>query len=344
MKVVQILPELNAGGVERGTLELAAYLRANGHEAVVISNGGRLEAALEAAGGRHVALPVHRKHPSSLLQVRPLRRWLRNEAPDILHVRSRVPAWIAWLAWRKLAAAERPAFVSTVHGFYSVNRYSAIMTRGERVIAVSRSVKDYILGNYPSVPEEAVRVIPRGIRPEDYRGFQPSGDWLARWRAEQPQLAGRKVLLLCGRVTRLKGHEDFLRLIAGLKAGGTPVYGLVVGDVHPSKRAYLEELGRLATKLGIAGEVTFLGHRADVREIMAASDLICALSRQPESFGRTVLEALALGKPVAGYDCGGVGELLAEFLPAGRVPPGDGEALLATARALLAAPPAPAVV
>lgn len=342
MKVVQVLPELNAGGVERGTLELAAFLQTRGHTAVVVSNGGRLVPALEACGGRHITLPVHRKHPASLLQVRPLRRLLRAEAPDILHVRSRVPAWIAWLAWRKLPAAERPALVSTVHGFYSVNHYSAIMIRGERVIAVSRSVKDYILASYPAVAEESVRVVPRGVRPQDFRGFQPSADWLEQWRAEHPGLSGRKTLLLCGRITRLKGHEDFFRLLVGLKAEGVPVHGLIAGDIHPAKRAYYDELRQLATALGIASEVTFLGHRADVREIMAVSDLVCALSRKPEAFGRTVLEALALGRPVAGYDCGGVGELLAEFLPTGRVPPGDDEALLATARALLAAPPAPA--
>lgn len=344
MKVVQVLPELNAGGVERGTVEMAAFLRANGHEAVVISNGGRLVAALEACGARHLTLPVHRKHPSSLLWVRPLRRILLDEAPDILHVRSRVPAWIAWLAWRKMPAATRPAFVSTVHGFYSVNRYSAIMTRGQRVIAVSGSVKDYITRNYPAVPEHVIRVVPRGIAPDDYHSFQPAAEWRERWHAEHPQFRDKKILLLCGRITRLKGHEDFFRLIVALKAHGVAAHGLVAGDIHPSKHAYQEELMQLARELGIEGDVTFLGHRADVREIMTASNLVCALSTQPEAFGRTVLEALALGRPVVGYDCGGVGDLLAEFLPSGLVPAGDGAILLERARALLAAPPAPVVV
>ncbi|MCB1133064.1 MAG: glycosyltransferase, partial [Verrucomicrobiae bacterium] len=133
MKVVQILPELNAGGVERGTLELAAFLVREGHESVVVSNGGRLVDALEKAGSRHVAMPVHRKNPLTLLQVSSMRRFLAEEKPDIVHVRSRVPAWVAWLAWRGMDPATRPRLVSTVHGFYSVNRYSAVMTRGERV-------------------------------------------------------------------------------------------------------------------------------------------------------------------------------------------------------------------
>lgn len=344
MKVVQILPELNAGGVERGTVELAALLVRQGHQALVISNGGRLVPELEAAGARHLPLPVHRKSPVSLLQVRPLRRILIEERPDILHFRSRVPGWLAWLAWRRLDPGSRPALVSTVHGFYSVNRYSAVMTRGERVIAVSESVRRYVLENYPQVPADRLRVIPRGLEPAGYVGYQPDAAWLGRWRGEHPELAGKRVLLLPGRITRLKGHEEFFGLLAALKAGGLPVHGLVAGDTHPKKRAYLAGLRELAGRLGIAAEVTFLGHRTDLRELMVVSDVVCALSRQPESFGRTVLEALALGRPVVGYDCGGVGELLETLYPAGRVTPGDPAALLEKARAALAAPQQPAPV
>lgn len=345
MKIVQILPEFNAGGVERGTLELATFLTAHGHEALVISNGGRLVAELEAGGTRHLTLPVHRKSLASLLQVRRLRQILTGERPDVVHLRSRVPGWLTWLAWRGMPPQTRPRLVSTVHGFYSVNRYSAIMTCGERVIAVSDSIKRYILTNYPQVPEAIIRVIPRGIRPETYGPeWQPSAAWLAAWQAAHPQLAGRRVLLLPGRLTRLKGHEEFFDLLAALKADGVPVHGLVVGDTHPKKRAYLGELHELVQQLGLAGNVDFLGHRRDLPEIMAVSDVVFGLSRQPEAFGRTVLEALALGKPVIGYDCGGVGEILAELFPSGRVVPGDRQALLASTRTILAAPARPAPV
>lgn len=342
MKILQVLPELNAGGVERGTMELAAFLIAAGHEAVVISNGGRLVADLERCGARHIALPVHRKSLASLWQVGRLRRILRDERPAILHLRSRVPGWIAWLAWRGMDPRTRPRLVSTVHGFYSVNRYSAIMTRGERVIAVSESVRSYVLQNYPTVAAGSIRVIPRGIDPEQFGvAFRPAAAWLAGWQAERPDLAGTRVLLLPGRITRLKGHEEFFELIAALKAEGVAVRGLVAGDIHAKKRAYLEELKTLVGRLGIAGEIDFLGHRNDLREIMAVSDVVCGLSRQPEAFGRTVLEALALGKPVLGYDCGGVGELLAGLFPLGRVAPGDRAGLLQAARGILAAGPQP---
>lgn len=336
MKVLQILPELNAGGVERGTLEIARALVEAGHDAVVVSNGGRLVPELERLGARHVALPVHRKSLKSLLQVSRLRRVFETERPDIVHFRSRVPGWISWLAWRGMARDRRPRLVSTVHGFYSVNAYSKIMTRGERVIAVSECIRDYVVKNYPDTPRERIRVVPRGVRLEDYpRGFAPSAEWLARWRTEQPRCEGKTVLLLPGRITRLKGHEDFFRLVAGLKTRGVAAHGLVVGDTHAGKHAYLDELKRRAVELGVGDDVSFLGHRGDLREIMAVSDVVCSLSQQPESFGRVALEALAMGRMFVGYDHGGIGEQLRPFFPAGCVKLGDeGGVLEATLRVL----------
>ncbi len=345
MKVLQILPELNSGGVERGTLEIATHLVRAGHEAIVVSNGGRLVEALEKNGARHLALPVHRKRLASLFQVRPLRALLARERPDILHIRSRVPGWIAWLALRKLPAAERPRLVSTVHGFYSVNAYSAIMTRGERVIAVSESIREYVLENFPKTPAERIRVVPRGVELGQYaRGFAPSAEWLAKWRSEYPELAGKVVLLLPGRITRLKGHEDFFRLIGALRGGGVDACGLVVGDTHPKKRAYLAELKAKAVELGVGEAVKFTGLRNDLREIMAVSDVVLSLSQQPESFGRTVVESLALGRAFVGYDHGGVGEQLREVFPAGCVRLGDAAGLLAATRRVLGERPAPGAI
>jgi glycosyltransferase involved in cell wall biosynthesis len=345
MKIVQILPELNAGGVERGTLEIASFLVRQGHESMVVSDGGRMVAELENAGSRHIGMPVHRKNPVTLLQVLPLRKFLIRERPDILHIRSRIPGWVAWLAWRGLNPATRPRLVSTVHGFYSVNRYSSIMTRGERVIAVSESIRTYVLENYPDTPAENLRVIPRGIEPGDYGAdFQATAEWLARWRSERPDLVGKCVLLLPGRITRLKGHEDFFNLIAALKKEHIPAHGLVAGDTHEKKRPYLDELRGIVATLGISADITFLGHRADIREVMSVSNLVCALSQQPESFGRTVLEAMALGKPVVGYDCGGVGELLGRLFPAGKVPLGDSRRLFEAVRSIIRDRPRPSSV
>jgi glycosyltransferase involved in cell wall biosynthesis len=344
MKVLQILPELNAGGVERGTLELAQHLVQRGHGSLVVSNGGPLVDELEKQGSRHITMSVHRKSPLSLLQVRPLRRLLDRERPEILHFRSRIPGWIAWLAWRGMNRQHRPRLVSTVHGFNSVNFYSAIMTRGERVIAVSQSIRDYVLKQYPATRAEVIRVIPRGIEPKDYfPGFKPDAKWQQAWTTEFPQLAGKRVLTLPGRITRLKGHENFLKLIKALADNGEKAHGLIVGGAHEQKQSYLDEIKSLALQLGISDHVTFAGHRSDLREILAVSDIVFSLSTQPESFGRTTLEALALGRPVVAYDHGGVGEQLRAIFPTGCVPLGDETALFhATKRVLAGAdPPAP---
>lgn len=343
LTVVQMLPALDAGGVERGTLEVARALVAAGHRSIVISRGGRLVAQLEREGSEHIALPVHRKSLASLFQVRPLRRRLAELKPDIVHARSRVPAWIAWLALRKLPAATRPHFVTTVHGLYSVSPYSAIMTRGERVIAVSETVRDYIRTHYPSCPPERIELIYRGIEPAEFpHGYQPSADWLAQWQADYPQLIGKQVLTLPGRITRLKGHDAFLDLIAALRRDGVNVHGLIVGGAEAKKQAYLSELQQAVATRGLNADISFTGHRSDIREILAVSDIAYSLSTKPESFGRTTLEALSLGTPVIGWDQGGVGEILAHVFPAGRVARDDHARLLACTREVLRGDHAPA--
>lgn len=339
MKVLQILPELNAGGVERVVMLTSDALVAHGHKSIVVSNGGRLVPTLEGNGAQHIKLPVHRKSLSSLLQVRPMRHLLEQEQPDILHLHSRVPAWIAKLAWRKLNPKTRPRLVTTVHGFYSVNAYSAVMTQGERVIAVSECIRDYITSNFPKTPTSAIRLVQHGIDSgQVFPGFKPDATWLAQWQKDFPQFHGKQLIMLPGRITRLKGHEDFFRLIAALRRSHPNIHGVVVGDTHPRKRAYREELQRLVAQLNLDNQLTFVGHRSDLREVLSVATVVLSLSTSPESFGLTTLEALALGKPAVGYDHGGVSELLREFFPAGRVPLRDEKALINTVQKLLAAP------
>lgn len=339
LTVVQILPSLQSGGVERGTLEVANELVNRGHRSIVISAGGRLVPQLVAHGSEHIEWQIGAKSPFSLRYIRPLRRFLREQKVDILHLRSRFPAWIAWLAWRGMPPEQRPHFVTTVHGLHSVSRYSAIQCRGERVIAVSNTVRDYILQHYPETPTERIRVIHRGVDPQQFpRGFQPNADWLAAWRALYPQLIGKHVLTLAGRITRLKGHSDFIELIAKLRQQGIDVHGLIVGDEDPKRRAYAAEVRQTVAKLGLEPHLTFTGHRADIREVYAISDLVLSLSSKPESFGRSVLEALSLGRPVLGYAHGGVAEILSRLYPLGAVPLGDTQELTQRAAQLLANP------
>lgn len=324
MRVVQLLPELNAGGVETGTLETARSLVQAGHESIVISAGGRLVKSLEADGSRHILLPVHKKRLGSLRQVKALRTFFETEKPDVLHLRSRLPAWLAWLAWRKMSPQTRPRLVSTVHGFYSVNAYSKIMTCGEVVICVSNSVKNYILKNYPDVPKKKLAVIHRGIDAAKYpRGYRPSAVWLAQWRRDFPQMKGKYLVTLPGRFTRLKGQLDFVQVIAALKSYGLPVHGLLVGETHLRKLSYREKVRAALQSAGLETHCTMLEHRGDLREIMAVSDAVVSCAAKPEAFGRVTLEALSMDRPVVGYDHGGVQEQLDALFPAGKVPVGD---------------------
>ena len=330
MKVVQVLPALESGGVEQGTLEIAQALVDAGHESVVVSRGGRLVSQLAEHGSRHVAWDIGRKHPATLFEVRRFRRWLAAEGPTILHARSRLPAWVCWLAWRRMAAGQRPHFVTTVHGLYSVGRYSAIMTRGERVIVVSETAKRYVQDNYPRTDAARLARIYRGVdRRRFHRDYRPGADWLARWRAEFPETEGRALVVLPGRLTRLKGHIDFIDVVDELRKRHPDALGLVVGGDDPRHPTYADEIKRRG-----AG-IVFTGHRTDLREIMAISTAVVSLSQKPESFGRTALEALSLGTPLVGYAHGGVGEILSHVYPAGRAEAGDVGAVVGKLAAIL---------
>ncbi len=344
LTVVQLLPSLHSGGVERSTLEIADALVRAGHRALVVSAGGRLVPALEASGAEHVALPIGRKSLTTLAQVGRLRALLAREHVDIVHARSRLPAWIGRLAMRRLPAASRPRWMTTVHGLNSPSRYSAVMASGERVISVSATVRDYVLQHYPATDAARLRVIQRGIDPAQFPRV-PSPDAAARaWAAAQwPALAGDgPLLLLPGRGTRLKGHADALALLARLRSDGVDARLWLPGAREPGRERYVAELESMAQVQGLADMVAFTEATHEIARAYAASDLVLQLSRKPESFGRTVIEALSVGRAVAGWAHGGVGELLRELQPTGAAAPFELEDLVVRARTLLAAP-APAV-
>lgn len=341
LTVVQLLPALHSGGVERSTLEIASALVAAGHRAIVVSAGGRLVEPLLASGAEHLTLDIGRKSLLTLRHVLSLRRLFAEVGADIVHARSRLPAWLGLYAVRNLPAAQRPHWVTTVHGLNSPGRYSAVMTSGERVICVSNSVRDFVQSHYPGVPAERLQVIPRGVDVAQFPRVARN-DRRARLAvaAQHPLLGGdAPLLLLPGRGTRLKGHRHALQLLAGLHAAGIPARLWMPGTREPGREAYVAELEAQARTLGIAEAVLMTAPTTRIAQAYAASDLVLQVSDKAEAFGRTVVEALSVGRPVLGWHHGGVGELLTQLQPSGAVALHDAAALLARAQQLLQHPP-----
>ena len=335
LAIVQLLPALELGGVERGTLEIARAIVAAGHRSIVVSAGGRLVERLVVEGSEHVEWTIGAKSPLTLRFIAKLDALVRAQRIDIIHARSRVPAWIGWLAWRRMSPTMRPRLVTTVHGMYSVSRYSEVMTYGERVIAVSRAVADYISRAYPRCPEDRVRIIPHGVDAEEFPyGYVPGTDWRVRWEYDHPFIKGKRLITLLSRIAGWKGHELFIKVLAKLRETHRDAHGLIVGTGPPRRIAALKAL---ATRL--KAPVSLLGRRDDVRDVIASSSLVVSTSIEPEAFGRTVLEALCLGIPVVGFDHGGVGEILADLFPPGRVAVGDVNALTGKIAHFLDEPP-----
>ncbi len=338
MKIVQVVPRLESGGVERGTVEVAAALAQTEHDPIVISEGGSMVGQLEALGVRHEQMNVGRKTVGSLLSIGQLASFLRREQVDIVHCRSRLPAWLTMLALRRMSQP-RPRFVTSVHGLHSVSRYSAIVARGDRIEVVSRTAKEYLERSFQGVDTDKIRLILRGIDPEKYYPtFSPSKEWTKDWneRVQEFNPDAHPIITLAGRITRLKGHDDFLSVLEMLNREGRSCKGLIVGGHggrHTRYAATLEK--RVQGSSTLRNNVWFTGHRNDLREILSASDVVLSLSRTPESFGRTVLEALSLGTPVVAYDHGGVGEILQELYPKGAARLADLDSVASKIKAVL---------
>ena len=326
MKVVQIVPRMESGGVERGTVEVASSLVKNSHDAIVISEGGAMVEELDRLGVRHERMSVARKSPASIKGIGQIAGFLAREQVDIVHCRSRLPAWLTLFALRKIGD-KRPRFVTSVHGLHSVSRYSSVIGRGELVEAVSNTAREYLLQNYPKVDQSRVRVIYRGIDPAQYHSeFSPSDSWMKTWNQRMLEFNpdAEPILTLAGRISRLKGHEEFLSVLEQLNETGFACRGLIAGSEDPRHRRYARTLHRRITQSKLLKDrVWFTGQRTDVREVFSVSSCVLSLSTKPESFGRTVLEALSLGTPVVAFDHGGVGEILKQLFPFGTVKFGD---------------------
>lgn len=301
LTVVQMLPDLEGGGVERGTLETGRFLAEKGHTSIVVSAGGRMVPQLEREGSRHITWNVGEKSPRSLFYVRPLRTLMLREKVDVLHLRSRMPAWIGYMAWKSLPPEKRPVLVTTFHGFYSVNSYSAIMTKGQRIIAVSEAIAKHIKDNYGLADKVILNY--RGVDEELFSPDNVSAERIdslaSRWGVDKE----KTIIMLPGRLTKLKGQHVFIKSLAMISANN--FHALLVGDTDDNP-GYTNSLLGLIQEFGLQDKVSLVGHCSDMpAALMLADIVVSATSSEPEAFGRITAEAMAMGKPVVATAHGG---------------------------------------
>lgn len=332
--VLQVLPALVSGGVERGTVDVARALVEAGWRSLVVSRGGPMVHELERVGATHIALPVHSKNPL---------RWratfdalvdlIWREGVDVVHARSRIPAWLAWRAARR----DRVPFVTTFHqrpaAATALKRYyNSVMVRGDRVIAISHYVADRLLAEYGLDPAR-LRVIPRGV---DLSLFDPdkvTAERLIRlserWRIPD----GVPVVVLPGRVTKWKGHGLLVDALARLERGS--FHCLMVGE-DGGRRSVKAALEPRIAKLGLTPYVHFVGRSDDMPAVYKLADVVVSASLDPEPFGRVMIEAQAMGRPIVATDHGGARETVLPGETGWLVKPGDPQALADGIRTALA--------
>jgi glycosyltransferase involved in cell wall biosynthesis len=321
--VLQIVPRLVIGGVERGTVDMAAALTAAGWRAIVASEGGPMVREIERAGGVHVELPLASKNPLVMrANIGRLVELIERQTVDIVHARSRAPAWSA------VSAAQRTGahFITTFHNVYGgegwlKRRYNGVMAEGERVIAISHFVAEHAARVYGVAPQR-LRVIHRGV---DVGRFDPDRVTAERvvYLARQWQLPdGAPVVMLPGRLTRWKGHIVLMEAIARLKR--PDIQCLIVGS---GGEKYRQELVDAALRLGLAGSCRIIEDCRDMPAAYQLADIVVSASTEPEGFGRVIVEAQAMGRPVIATDHGGARESVIDGETGWLVPPGDAASL-----------------
>lgn len=334
LHILQVLPSLGGGGVERGTVDVAAAVVKAGGRATVVSAGGPMMRELERAGATHVVMPVDSKNAWQMWRnVRPLAELIAREGVDLVHARSRAPAWSARAAARRAGVP----FVTTFHGTYNFKswlkkRYNAVMAGGDRVIAISSFIAAHVTAHY-RVPAERIEVIHRGV---DLDIFAPQAVPVARilalaqrWRLPD----GVPVVMLPGRLTRWKGQAVFLEALARL--GDVECMGVLVGG-DQGRTNYREEIEERIAALGLETKVRIVGDVNDMPAAFMLADVVVSASTDPEAFGRIVVEAQAMGRPVIASRHGAAPETVVEGVTGWLVTPADPAALAAAIRKALA--------
>ena len=328
MKTLQLVPAMEQGGVERGVVEVNRALSALGWENVVVSAGGRLAEQIVADGGRHVTLDVKSKNPLTYFsRAAKLRRLLEAERPDVVCAHSRVPAWLFVWANRTLGLP----WISFAHGANSVSWYSAVMTRGDLTVTPSTFIADYLKAHY-GLPDEKIRIIPRAIDRDKFDTENLDRDFMAAKRAAW-KIDGTFVVMGLGRITQLKGYDLLIRAVheANRMAPSEKPFKLViVGEAEALRKDVEEGLHQLVASLGMEAQVVFAGNQQKIAECLSLADVVVSSNtRKPEAFGRSMAEALAMGRPGVAKAFGGALDIVEDgvngvLVPDG-LPPGETE-------------------
>lgn len=341
--ILQILPALQQGGVERGTLEMAQAITQAGGKALVASSGGRLVPMLRSLGAEHITLPeCGSRNPAHVWKnARVLARILGQHNVALVHARSRIPAWTARMACRRT----RTAFVTTWHGVHANTMpgkklYNSVLASGDRVIAISAHIGRMLHTDY-NVPATRLRVIPRGADIGQFSPHAVSGQRMHQLAEQWGIPAGSAIILMPGRLTGWKGQTLVLQALAQLEAGlpDQPWHCVFAGSDKADGR-YVQELTQLASSLGLDDRIRFAGHCEDMPAAMALASMVLVPSLRPEPFGRVVVEAQAMCRPVIVSHHGAAVETVENGVTGLSVPPNNVEALADAMLAVLNAPAA----
>lgn len=333
--ILQLIPALETGGAERGCVDMAAAIQAGGGRALVISAGGQMVDELKKSGAQHIEWPsIKSKNPFVIIgNALKLKALVQAEKVALIHARSRAPAWVGYLA-AKWAGVP---FLTTFHSTYNFKSaakrfYNSVMVRGAWVIAISGFIHSHIIQHYPEVPEANIRLIHRGI---DLSAFTPANvgsHRVAEMRASWHVPEDACVILLPGRLTRWKGQGVLIEAMARLR--GTGCVAVFVGS-DQGRSEYRRELDNLIAHCGVQHCVRIAGDCTDMPAAYAAADIVVSASTEPEAFGRVIVEAQAMGKPVVVSNLGAVAETAGATGFGWIVPPANPAALAAAIRDIM---------
>jgi glycosyltransferase involved in cell wall biosynthesis len=331
--VLQVLPSLISGGVERGTIEIANHLVANNFRSYVASAGGVMLAGVYHGGSKHFLLPLASKNPITILKnAKSLCELIVDNEIDIIHARSRAPAWSAYFA----AKMAKKKFITTFHGIYNINNflkkyYNSIMTKGEKVIAVSNFTANHIIENY-EINHDKIKIIHRGVNMDYFNPENVSQERVIQIANKLHVQVDRPIIILPGRLTRWKGHKFLLESLKLLTPGS--FYCLIVGD-DKAHNSYRKELENIIKTSNLSKDVAIIGNVTDMAALYMLADIIISASIEPEAFGRVVAEAQAMGRSVIATNIGGACETIIDGKTGWLVEPCDAEQLASTIKHVL---------